>query len=326
MRTVQLAVVAMITTLSLVPAAQAARDPLGTLPVRVQPVKPKTTDTLTVTFRAVRLKPDERYEVEFGTYDNTSCTPGYRVRLRRQRPGRPVRVTLSPNPALATGRLVDENRPPNGFNVASKTRFCAGGTELRVTAVDADGKVRPVGHRMIGIAKDPGYPPLTDTPARILLLPGSSVVVRRAGHADRTLALAGQLRGTIAGQIQLGSDIAIAQVSGDLSFPVLEPDVQCSGPRYRTSFAPWREASLVMRQSGDVTFTLPLDLDPASLAGCNEPSAPGRTALTLTGKVGDGGLSKLAVSGTLPGVTLAPGVTGDVTVSLLLNVDLSGRP
>ena len=70
---------------------------------------------------------------------------------------------------------------------------------------------------------------------------------------------------------------------------------------------------------------LGFDIDPASLAGCNEPSAPGRTALTLTGKVGEGGLTRLAVSGTLSGATLAPGVTADLTVNLFLNVDLSGR-
>lgn len=320
MRTVQLLIVAMLATILLVPAAaQAARDPLGSQPVRVRPLKPVATDTLTVSFTAGKLKPDERYLVGFSSGENVACTPGYTVRLRRQTPGRLVRVRLTPDIRFPTGKVID---PPASNSLQ---RFCAVSDDIMLTAINADGKIRFLGHRRFTIAKDAGYPSPSDTPVSIGVLPGSGVTVRRAGQPDRTLALTGQLRGAVPGLIQLGRDISIGQIGGNLSLPVIEPDAACAGPRYRTSFAPWRDASLVLMQSGDATFTLPLDVDPASLAGCNEPSAPGRTALTLTGKVGEGGLTRLAVSGTLSGATLAPGVTADLTVNLFLNVDLSGR-
>lgn len=325
MGTARLVLCGVLGLLLLLPATAPAKVAPRGVPVRVEPARPSTTDTLTVTFRAVRLKPDERFEIGFGTYDNTSCTPGYTVRLLRQPVGRMVRVRLAPNPARAPGRVVDERRPANGFNTPSTTRFCAGGTELRLSAVDADGGVRELGQRRFGLAKDPAYPPLNDTPAAIALLQGSRVSVRRDGHPDRTLGLTGQLHGTVPGVIQLGRDVAIGQLGGELALPVIEPDAACAGPRYRSVFPVGRDAGLVLRQSGEAVMTLPLDGDPAALAGCTEPSAPGRTVLTLTGRAGDGGLSRLAVSGTLPGVTLAPGVTGDVTVDLLLSVDLSGR-
>lgn len=327
MRMVRLVLCGGLGVLLLLPAAQAGADPLGKLPVRVQPARPTTTDTVTVIFRAQRLKPDERYEVSFGAFDATTCTAGYQVRLGRQRPGRLVRVRFSPNRSLASGRVLPDQYPLSAQNVPTNTRFCAGGTDALVMAVNADGGVRYLGKRTTGLKKDPAYPPLTATPVTVGLIPGSTVTVRRDGHPDRTLELTGQLGGSVpdpiqAAMIQRTGNTEIVGLGPSLTMPVIEPDTACAGPRYRAVFGVGRDASLLIRKTGEVTFTLPLEADPASLAGCNEPSASGRTLLTLSGAIQDG-LSRIATSGTLTGVTIAPGVTADLIVNLVLRVDIN---
>lgn len=325
MRTVQVVLCGVLGALLLLPVgAQAAARPDGKLSVRVTPAKPKTTDTVTVTFRASRLKPDERFQVSFGANDNTACTPGYTIRLPRKKPGSLVRVTFSPNKGLATGRVLSDQSPGNGLNTGSYTRWCAGQADVQVMVVNADDKLRFLATRMVGLAKDPAYPPLTDVPVKLTLAAGSSITVRRAGQPDRTLALIGQLSGgavdaVTLGTVQRNGDSFFHNLTGDLRLPVIQPDPACIGSSYRSQFSAGAGATLLWKHAGEVTVTLPLDADAAALAGCAAPATPGNTTLTLTGAPGPSGL---AVSGTLPGVTLAPGVTADVTVNLVLKFDL----
>lgn len=327
MRTVQLVLWGAMGVLLLAPVgAQAAADPEGSMPLRIRPAKPKTTDTLTITFRAGRLKPDERYEVSFGTYDNTSCTPGYRVRLRRQRPGRLVRLVLPPNPDLVRGgaRVIKEASTQGGSNTPSTVRFCAGGAQARVTAIDADDHVRSLGHRSYGLAKDPAYPPQASSPVKVTVLDGS-LTVKTPGRTDRTMQLGGTLRGTVPGLVVLNTDIRAAAFTGGLVLKSLVPDAVCTGT-YATdlSVVSGGSSSLVLPQDGNITLTLQLVADPVSLAGCAAPATPQPTTVVLTGKVGSGGLGALALTGTIADVPIFAAVTAEVTVNLLVNVDLSG--
>lgn len=309
-------------------AVPAPGDPQWRLPVRVQPAKPTTTDTLTVSFRTARLKADERYEISFGAYDNTSCTPGYRVRLRRQRPGRLVRVVLPPNPALVRGgaRVIKDPAPSGGFNTPSEVRFCAGGSAAMVTAVNADDHVRYLGRRAFGLTKDSAYPPVqASSSVKVTVLDGS-LTVKTPGRNDRTMQLGGTLRGTIPQLIQLNTDIKAASFTGGLILKSLVPDAVCTGT-YATdlSVVPGGASNLVLLQDGTGTLTLQLVADPVSLAGCAAPATPQPTTVVLTGKVGTGGLGALSLTGTIPGVPIFASVTGDVTMNLLVNVDLSGK-
>ena len=88
---------------------------------------------------------------------------------------------------------------------------------------------------------------------------------------------------------------------------------------------PGGPSSLLLKASGEGILTLALAADRLSLAGCPAPAAPVPTTVVLTGQVTPDGLLKLPISGAVTGVPIADGVTADVTVGLVLNVDLSGK-
>lgn len=303
------------------PTATAATSKQPRLAVSVTPATPQATDTLSVTFTAGRMPPGWRYVVGIGANAaGAPCTTGYMVQLKAQRPGSKVTVRLTPSARGATGRIFF------GAPLSRADRFCAGPTAVTVDRFDPDLKSVRLGRRVVSIAKDPGYPAeSTDTATRVTVLEGSTVTVTSAGRQTRTLGLGGVLDGVVPGKIQLNRDIAVTSLAGALHLRTLAPDTACAGDAYRTAFGSVPAAtSLTLLQSGAATLTLALDAAAPAIAGCNEAMAAGTTIVTLAGRVSEGGLTKLALTGTASGAQLAPGITADLTFNLLVNVDLSG--
>lgn len=303
--------------------------PAGAKPVKpaltYTPAAPKSGDAVVVTFTAARLARGERYVVGVGGMSgDDQCNPGYGVKLPAQRPGRVVRVRLTPSGRNASGRVL-----PGTLDSQFHPNFCSGKGGVTLDAFDPDTKYRSIARRPITIAPGLDYPSAknTDTPVRITLLDGSSLTARSAGRPDRTLGLAGDLGGLLPGKIALNTDITVPSLGGSVAFRNLAPDPVCAGSRYLTVLGTAAPSSLVLKQSGEATLTLVLAHPPTVLAGCADVSAvPATTTITLTGKVTPDGLTKLPVTGTVPGVQLGPGVTADLTMNLLVNVDLSGQP
>src|SRR6185503_15438698 len=123
------------------------------------------------------------------------------------------------------------------------------------------------------------------------------------------------------------TDVSITLTKGALTLSTITPDPLCAGGSYRLAFpvADNGPSKLVLIASGRAELSLELLADPLSLAGCSLPASPAKTTLTVAGNVGPEGLVKLAISGTVAGIPIAPDVTGTVTMNLLVKVDLSGR-
>lgn len=319
----------LLTAASLLALAVCAA-PAGAKPAKpalaFAPAAPKSSDAIVVTFTAGRLARGERYAVGVGTRGDQECNEGYVVKLPRQRPGTTVRARLTPSGRNSSGRLLTP-LPPSAFH----PDFCPGKGTVRVDAFDPDGRYRAIATRPITITARPDYPKPSDTPVRITLLDGSSVTARAAGRPDRTLGLRGDLSGWVPGKIALNTAITVGSVSGGVVFRTFAPDPICAGARYLTILTAAgtaaTPASMVLLQNGTATLTLVLAHPATALAGCADVSAiPATTSITLTGKVTPDGLTKLPLTGTVPGVQLGPGVTADLTMNLLVNVDLSGQP
>jgi hypothetical protein len=177
------------------------------------------------------------------------------------------------------------------------------------------------------IVEDKGYPAPLGTPAKITVLDGSSITVQATGRPDRTFAVGGLVRGAIPGLFRPNTDINVGSMVGGLFLRTLQTDTICGGT-FATELPltpKGGSSNLVLKASGEGIWTLALAVDALSLAGCAAPAAPATTTLTLTGKVTPDGLVKFPLTGSVTGVLVASAVTGTVTVSLLVNVDLSGH-
>ena len=193
--------------------------------------------------------------------------------------------------------------------------------------IDPDGNVKTIARRLIRIAKDAAYPEPPGTSVKVTVLDGSTVTVQAPGRPDRMLPVGGSIRGLLPGRFRPNTDINIDSMTGKLLLSAISPDSLCAGGVYKLEFglAQGGPSKMVLQASGNSTLLLELLADPASVAGCAAPAAPGKTSVTLTGKVGPEGLVRHAISGAVAGVQIAPGVTATVTLNLLVNVDLSGK-
>jgi hypothetical protein len=314
-------------------AAKAKNRAASVTGLAVLPKKPKATDPIDLAFRAGKLRPDERYIVGIGQLrfagklvagpDN--CTSSYFLVIHgRKRPRQPVDVRLYPNGALVpgTGAHVYGNIPRQ-----ESRRFCAGRAYVTVGRIDPDGNVRTIARRLIRIAEDAAYPEPTGTRVKITVLGGSALTVQAPGRPDRTLPVGGVVRGVLPGKFRPNTDIVISSLTGSLSLPAISPDPLCAAGSYTLDLALAQSTAskLLLKASGDATFSLEVLADPLSVAGCAAPATPGQTALTFTGKVGPEGLVRLPISGVVSGVPIAPDVAATVTLNLFISVDLSGR-
>jgi len=310
-------------------AAPPAKKKSGTTQLTVSPRKPKATDGLSIAFRAGKLRRDERYLVNFesqGAGTNVQCTGSYQVLvIGRKRPRQLVELTLYPNQVLATSGTA------HFFNAAetpSARRFCAGATSIWISRIDPDGKVNFIASRHVRIARDARYPEPTGTPVKIGLLEGSSIKVEAPGRPDRTLSVTGTLHGVIPSTFTPNTNIDISSMTGAMYLTSISPDALCAGPTYRVELglAQGGPSKMLLEASGNSVLSLELLADPLSLAGCAAPAAPGKSTLTLAGRVNPpDGLIRLPLSGTIKDVQIAAGLPATVTLNLLVKVDLSGR-
>lgn len=312
--------------LAVVPAAQAAKKPAASWKVRdirVTPKRPQVTSEITVSFIAGRLRPDQRYDVRLGAPGPTNdfCNAGYSVRIKdRRRPGRRVTVTMTPGNARAWEGF--PSRP-------GLARFCAGDAMVAISRADAENTLTLAGSRRVTLEPDRDYPKAIGVPVGITVLDGSAITVTTsAGLPGRVLPLTGGLRGVIPGEFRPNTDVSVGSMTGALRLGALRIDALCAGiGPFATEFpvVAGGPSNLLLKASGEGTLTLVLAADRLSLAGCPVPATPSPTTVVLSGQVTKDGLLKFPISGTVSGVPIADGVTADVTVGLVLNVDLSGK-
>lgn len=283
--------------------------------VVVTPKSPKASQTVTVSFTAGELPRDRRYDVALRSADAAGCSGGYSVRLTAVSKGRRVTVRFNPRDGRAVG--LDRTVP---------RRFCAGVANAVISHVGAANRLVVLARKKFQITPV-GGPETFGTPARITVLDGSTITVKAPGRPDRSNALGGLVRGFIAGPFRPYTNIDVGTLSGGFWLRSLQVDSICSGSGIVTDYpvVPAAASQLLLKASGEATFTLALKPDAASLAGCASAGA-GPTALTLTGKTTADGLVKLPLTGSISGVTIGPGALATLTFNLLLNVDLSGRP
>lgn len=273
-------------SLSLAPAAGAS--------LSISPKAPTPTSAITVTWVPKRTYPAGKIRVVITTAATTGRGCSTRASVRIRKPvikGRAIRVTLRPRPQwCGTGPLTV------GITTTRDGRGPEGLSDIRFKGV-------------------------LGTPAKVSLLDGSSLTVQVPGRADRRISAAGVLRGYVPYKIELNTPIGIVLKVLDLRLDAAA-DPLC--PSVPERLAPQSDGRLTLNQDGTAELTLPLAVSSASLIGCAGPGTP-PTVLKLTGKSGTGGLSRLALFGTLPGVALADGTTANVAVALTVMVDLSGN-
>lgn len=295
---------------SLALAGPAAARPMA---LGVTPERPMTNQTVVVSFTAARLKPEDRYVVGFQRTGTTAdCLTGYRAQLRRQRPGARVTVALDPD---ASQRYLLTSLP------VLAGRFCRMTNDVIVGRVTPDGVFTRVAKRRLTFQPGPTdpIPGQATTPLRLSFGGTSSITVTAPGRPGRTLPVSGVLRGTVPGKATFGADTQGTLTGGALQLSEVVPDPLCAGDRYQPEFplSSGSSSTLVSLASGEVKLQLSLAADPLSLAACATPAAPGVTTITLTGQRSKTDqFQPFALTGSVPGVPIGPGVTGTVTLNL----------
>jgi hypothetical protein len=185
-------------------------------------------------------------------------------------------------------------------------------TGARITVGLAPGETRP--------AERPGVP------VKVTVLPGSTITATADGRPDRSSPVTGTLRGEIPGRFKPNTNITVGKWSGALAPTSLAADPLCPGVSAPASADIVAASNMVLFASGVAQFDLTLNTGASQLFGCGPAGAPtGTTTFPLTGKVGPVGLLGLPLTGSVTGIALPGGSQGGLAVSLVVNVDLSGR-
>jgi hypothetical protein len=176
-------------------------------------------------------------------------------------------------------------------------RWCAGAGQAEAQLVDAHGKPLGVAYVLpVAIEASPGDPAY-GVPITIGLLDGSTLTT-----AAGTFGLSGAMNGLDAGPVDLSSATTLENLTGSLA---VAPGAPCATvdlvPPDGTLYAP---SAVTLQGDGVVFATLHL-----LLHECGDP-----VDLLLAGKIGDHGLSSLAMD-SFP----AP-----VSAHLVVKVDLNG--
>jgi hypothetical protein len=313
--------IGVVTVAALGSVSGAAAKPRPVL--KVTPGKPAVTASITVSFKAPKVKPPRVYygvEMHIASNDASGCSHDVRpVVLRRVRGGA-FTATLKP-------RTADEGLPT----------WCNGPAHLSVRRYGPGARTTPVlAHRgfPVGTGKAPPTPQVADVPVKITVLAGSTLTASASGRADRSAQLSGVLRGTIPGRFKPNTDIQVGGISGSLTplagglaQAVFPPDPLCPDtPPPGTFDAVPASSQMALLASGDATFSLTLNGAPSQLFGCGPAGAlNGTTTLPLSGHVGPKGLLELGLTGNVTSIALPSGSQGGLAASLVLNVDLSGK-
>lgn len=290
--------IAVLATLVASPTALAA-------PPTVAPAAPSLLTPVTVSWRATATGSYAVTMTITPTTANTgqACSWGSSTQPRRLKRGAVLQVRLR----------------QAGEGAALTHKWCPGNARVTVSRFPPD--YRPatvIAKRTFRITRARGetLPGPADTPATIRLLPGSTVSVAAAGHPDRVAPVRGVLRGVIPSPFRLGDEIRITRAAGALLWDGLPPDPRCPAVAAPTNL-PNTQAEMRLPPSGPVRLAMTFGgPDPPPTACGASGFTSWGTTIILTGTIGPKGLLALRLDGAADGIAL----------SLLVQVDLSGRP
>lgn len=296
-RAVILAATALAAALTVIPTAVAA-------PPTVSPTAPSLLTPVTASWRATATGSYAVTMTIRPTTSNTNlaCSFGSSTQPRR----------------VARGALLQVKLRPAGEAAALSHKWCPGPARVTISRFPPDYKPGTViAKRTFRITRARGElpPGLAETPASIRLLPGSTVTLSAAGHADRTAPLRGVLRGGIPSPFRLGDEIPINRAIGGLTPDGLPADPLCPAVPPPTLLS--ADGEMRLPPSGPVRLGVMLSGTGAPPTACTTSGVTGwTTTIILSGTIGPQGLLALRLNGSADGITL----------SLLVQVDLSGRP
>ena len=163
-------------------------------------------------------------------------------------------------------------------------------------------------------------------PAKLALLPGSTITASATGRPDRSAPVTGTLRGAIPGRFKPNTDVRTVFTTGGLTPTAFASDPLCPGSAPPPAFSLGADSAMTLFANGTQRFDLILSGGPSQLFGCG-PAGPlaGTTTIPLTGTVGPKGLLALTLSGLVTGIPLPGGSTGGLAANLVVNLDPSGR-
>jgi len=283
--------------------------------LKVTPGKPTVTASITVSFKARKVKPPRVYygvEMHIASSDASGCSHDVRPVVMRRVRGGIFTAKLKP-------RTADERWPT----------WCNGPAHLSIRRYGPGLRTSPVlAHREfpVGTGKAPPAPQVTDVPVKMTVLAGSTITASAPGHPDRSSPVTGTFRGSIPGRFEPNTDVPTNFTTGGLVPTAFPADPLCPGTTAPASFDLAATSPQTLFASGDASTTLILNGAPSQLFGCG-PAGPlaGTTTIPLSGHVGPKGLLELQLAGSVGGIPLPGGSTGGLAANLTVNIDLSGK-
>ena len=283
--------------------------------LKVTPGKPAVTASITVSFKAPKVKPPRVYygvQMHIANYVSSGCSHDLRPAVMRRVRGGIYTATLTP-------RTADERLPT----------WCNGAAHLSIHRYGPGARTTPVlAHRgfPVGTGKAPLPAPVTDIPVKMTVLAGSTITASASGRPDRSSPVTGTFRGSIPGRFEPNTDVGVNYTTGGLVPTAFPADPLCPGTTAPASFDLAATSHQTLAASGEGNTTLILNGGPSQLVGCG-PAGPltGTTTIPLSGHVGPKGLLELSLTGSVSGIPLPGGSTGGLAANLTVNVDLSGK-
>ncbi len=292
----------------------AAAKPRAVL--KITPGKPAVTASITVSFKAPKVKPPRVYygvEMHIASNDASGCSHDVRPVVMRRVRGGTFTATLKP-------RTADE-----GLRT-----WCDGAAQLIIRRYGPGLRVSPVLARRgfpVGTGKaPPPLAPVTEIPVKMTVLAGSTITASAPGRPDRSSPVTGTFRGSIPGRFNPNTDVGVNYTTGGLVPSAFAADPLCPGTTAPASFDLGASSPQTLFASGNASTTLILNGAPSQLFGCG-PAGPltGTTTIPLSGHVGPKGLLELPLTGSVSGIPLPGGSTGGLAANLTVNIDLSGK-
>ena len=292
------------------------------LKVAVTPASPKTTTgKISLSFVADRTLPKRARYVATLTVDQPPplrrCAAGSLEARSKAgvRKGTKVKLTYVPTDRWSTGR------------------WCAGKIQLLLETATTDSvgtettKTVPTA---IGstITQDPSVPQgvVVFTPARISLLEGSLMTISAPGHADRVSVLTGVLAARKPGRLIINQDYDFTVVSGAISAtqPTVDPLCAADVDGWPASLPVQPDVSTaLLRVNGTASYSYTLPVNAVRLTGCRgNGTGASTTVVDFTGKLDIHKLTRLPLTATVSGITLADGTQATVTFSVFVKVDI----
>lgn len=331
---VSVAAAAAACALAVVPVAQAG---VPRTPFNVTPATASTSSPITASWKVDRrLKRGESFGFElsivpagtdgttWGDFHGYNCTTNFTMRGRVVRKGGTLRVTFRPGGGRHKGIALEESWPT----------WCPGTARIQLVRYPFEDNTsisRMLGLRKVPITLAPGETiPFPQPAVKVTLLAGSTITATAAGRPDRSTPVTGVLRGILDVPIApvTHQDVKVSGLAGALKPASFAPDPLCPGTTPPATFDV-SGSRLDAAVRGPVTFALNLNGAPSQIFGCGPPGAlAGTTSLKLTGTydLRTTGLGSMTLAGSAPGFALPDGTQGGLAASLVVNVDLSGRP